>query len=311
MGGDRGPDRPGPDEPSIAPVVADLTIGEAEFLLHDEGEGCVALEVRHPGLQSTVERRCFEREVVVVESTRCGWLEGPEAAAGSALADSFVWECEVDLPAVLYGKVAEPNIAHVCLGTMVGEGPPEVTVRGARFLRPGNDGFILEPARADEVSAAHLFTADGLRYGTPPLDAPSAPIYEACEALAPWGETGIEYHVVLRVAAELEPPGDDAILFFDTGLEAVGVDLRAFEDMAVIDLPGRLGASSAGLTVGFEAGVTRRSAIEYPWPADLQSLLRSGRPCTDPIFLEVLVGEGFPNSPEAVSISMQPASCGR
>jgi hypothetical protein len=135
LGVDRGPHRPGPAEPSTGPVVADLAIGETAFLLRAEGGDCVALEIQHPGLQSTVERRCFEREVVVAESSRCGWPDGPEAVAGSALADSFVWECDVDLPAVLYGKVAEPNIAYVCLGTMEGKDGAE-TVTGARSLRP-------------------------------------------------------------------------------------------------------------------------------------------------------------------------------
>jgi hypothetical protein len=69
------------------------------------------------------------------------------------------------------------------------------------------------------------------------VPAPSAPIYEACEALAPWGEPGIEYHLVLLVTADLDLPDAEAVLFFDTGLDAVGVAPEAFDDVDVIDLP--------------------------------------------------------------------------
>lgn len=172
------PSRPEPSPPATGPTVATLALGDTTFSLHDEGGGCLALAIDHPGLQSTVERGCFEGEHVAEMSDACGWLASEEPPSG----------CGVALPIVFYGQVLEPGIGYLCVGTMrSSEGTEEVI--SARFLPFDGDGFILDEAHPDETRAAHLLTDGGLRYGQPPLDTPSDSIYRMCEEQAPWGST--------------------------------------------------------------------------------------------------------------------------
>jgi len=167
--------RPEPSQPATGPTVATLALGDTTFSLHDEGDGCLALTIDHSGLQSTVERECFEGEHVVEMSDACGWLASEEPPSG----------CDVALPIVFYGQVREPGIGYLCVGTIrSSEGTEEVI--SARFVPFESDGFILDQAHPDETPAAHLFTHGGLRYGQPPLDAPSDTIYRFCEEQAPW-----------------------------------------------------------------------------------------------------------------------------
>jgi hypothetical protein len=174
------PPRPEPSPPATGPTVAILALGDTTFSLHEEGGGCLALAIDHPGLQSTVERACFEGEHVVDVSDACGWLASENPPSG----------CGVALPIVFYGQVREPAIGYLCVGTIrSSEGTEEVT--SARFLPLDGGGFILDEAHPDEARAAHLFTNGGLRYGHPPLDAPSDTIYRLCEEQAPWGTTGV------------------------------------------------------------------------------------------------------------------------
>jgi len=170
--------RPEPSQPATGPTAATLAHGDTTFSLYDEGGGCLALVIDHPGLQSTVERACFEGEHVIEMSDACGWLASEEPPSG----------CDVALPSVFYGQVRGPGIGYLCVGTMRSSmGEQEVV--SARFLPLEVDGFILDQAHPGETPAAHLFTHGGLRYGQPPLDAPSDTIYRFCEEQAPWGST--------------------------------------------------------------------------------------------------------------------------
>lgn len=291
-------------------MVAETTIDATTFLLHDEGDGCVALEIRHPGMQSTVERRCFERDNVLDVSTTCGWLTQPEAAADIALALSIAIDCDVDLPPVLFGRVTDPSIGYVCLGTLVEDAEPPI-VDTARFLDFDPSGYILEPAIGGEAAAAHLFTPDGLRYGTPPLDAPSAPIYEACERLAPWGAAGSELAAELRIEAGDELHRESISVFVDTGLDHYGVSGDAFAREDRVDFPGRIAASSAGVIVRVEQDGAEVFAASYDWPAELAPILDSESPCLEPIVVTFTVAnEVFDGDRDAVTVEMQPSDCG-
>ncbi|MCP4305432.1 MAG: hypothetical protein GY788_11255, partial [bacterium] len=155
-----GPQRPDPSEPASGPVVAVIEVSGTSFELHDEGEGCVAVDVVHPGLQMTVERRCFEGQQVVSVTSTCGWLATPVTAEQSG--------CDLELPVAFYGRVTDPNIGYVCIGTIEDSGGSS-GVTAARFVNPVGDGFILEAAQPDESPYAHLFSTGGSRYGDPPL----------------------------------------------------------------------------------------------------------------------------------------------
>ena len=174
--------RPAPDEPPAGALLDEMAVEETGFRLYQEGEGCLAVQAVQEGLQTTVFRRCAHGDPAVVDQTgACGWFED---ASRHGAGDDF--ECDVRLPRVWYGRIAEP-VAYVCVARM-GEPRPdgEPVVEGVRFLSPTADGLILEPAQQGEGWAAFLFYASGSRYGDPPLDRPAEPIYQECERLAPW-----------------------------------------------------------------------------------------------------------------------------
>jgi hypothetical protein len=259
------PGPPPPSEPSTGPLVRQVTVDDTDFRLRDEGDGCVALEISHPGLQTTVERRCFERELVLNSSTSCGWLERPETGNAG-------FNCHVSLPTVLYGRVTDPAVAYVCQA-------------GGRFLAPDGDGFILEPARAGEGASAHLFTAEGLRYGTPPLSS-SSRIYERCETGAPWGSPGIEYLIEVILNVEEDLMRDDITVVMDAGLDRVGASggtIRKEDTPAYLLL--RVPSSSTHVMVSVLIGDDQifpeeEISFDYDWPEAVSTVIHSGNPCT-------------------------------
>lgn len=271
--------RPDPDPPATGPVVAELTIDDTTFRLHDEDAGCVTVEIDHPRLQQTTHNRCFADEQVLAATSACGWFEDtPEE----------VVECDVQLPRVFYGRVTSPQIGHVCVGHTVddlGDNGGPLRLESARFLSIDH-GFILEPA-LDDFTAGFLFTSEGLIWGQPPLDAPAAPIYQGCIDLAPWGDTpGAEYWVDLTI--DFMNGDADTYLVLDAGLGPMGIPTT--ED-------GRWDLSVPSASTGLEIAVERplgeaTARVEVPWPESFQRLLEAGEPCAQPNGLRLIVGPG-------------------
>jgi hypothetical protein len=250
-------------------VVAELSIDASVFRLHDEGEGCVAVTIDHPGLQSTVHRICLAGEQVLTVTDSCGWLvDGPSSETGA---------CDVMLPEALYGRVAEPEIGYVCIGQSDGSGGAE-SVTGARFVSFDGDGFILDPAAHGEMPYAHLYTREGIVYGEPPLDAPSGPIYELCAAQAPWGEPGLEYTILLRIMLAEELQTGDVLFLFDAGTGQMGVTGTA-SDTGMVAHPVRVAAGGPGLLLVLERAGTELFSQETPWPEEIAAILTSGTAC--------------------------------
>jgi len=296
------PIRPEPAVAATGPVVRSLIIGETSFALHDEDDGCLAVEITQPGLQPTVERHCFEGDNVLTLSSECGWLVRPALATTTG--------CDLILPQVLYGQVRSPDIGYVCLGTLR---PPygEEGVVSARLVSPDEAGFILDSAGPDESSVAHLFTPGGLRYGFPPLDAPSNPIYTFCEDQAPWGTT--EYHVPTRVFVALGDSlrTDDVIIIVDSGTGPMGLSGSAASGGGAVDLPMEVGVSSPGLSITIEQ--TGRAPIEFfrPWPEAVRAILDSGLPCR--LSMEVrltLADSALTGSEAGVALALSQNLCG-
>lgn len=276
-----GPQRPEPSESASGPVVALIDVADTGFELHDEGDGCIAVEVVHPGLQTTVERGCFEGQHVIAATQSCGWLTDPESGEQSG--------CDLELPVVFYGRVTDPNIGYVCVGT-IGDSGGSAGVRSARFVDVDSDGFILDAAGPNEGPHAHLFSAGGLRYGDPPLDAPSDPIYRLCEGQAPWSETALEYGVDLEVTYTESLRTDDVTVFFHSGLDLIGVSGGSFTGEESVTVPVRVPDSSSALGVTVETEVGPILGWDYPWPDELLAILRSGVPCNGLTIIQVSVG---------------------
>ncbi len=295
------PQRPDPAEPATGPVVAAIEVAGTSFKLHDEGAGCVALEVAQPGLQATIERQCFQGPLVVSITSTCGWLTNPDEIRRS--------DCDVELPEVLYGQVTDPNIGYVCIGTIDDSGGSS-GVTAARLLEPIGPGFILEAARPGETPHAHLFTEGGLRYGHPPLDAPSDPIYRLCEGRAPWRESSLEYGAELLVTFADSLQTNDVRLFFNSGLDRIGLNGSAFEEVDDVRIPIRVPESTSGLHIDVETEVGPILLWEYPWPDDFVAILRSGVPCSGLTVIDVTVGsEVHEGSDRAIALGFTNSDC--
>lgn len=280
-----------------------MEVSGTSFELHDEGQGCVAVEVIHPGLQTTVERTCFDGQHVVSVTSPCGWFTSPD--------ESGQFGCGLELPAVLYGLVTDPNIGYICVGTIDDSGG-SAGVTAARFVAPMRDGFILEATGPNERPYAHLFTAGGLRYGDPPLDAPSDPIYKLCEGQAPWNESALEYGVDLEVRYTESLRNDNVTVFFHSGLDLIGLGGGAFEDDEVVAVPVRVPASSLALGVTVETEIGPILGWDYPWPDDLLTILHSGVACNDLIVIQVTVGSDvLEGSDSAIELEFVDSDCNR
>lgn len=266
--------RPEPSEPATGPVVLALDVGPTAFELHDEGDGCLAVAIQQAGLQSTVERSCFDGERVLAGTTECGWLAQPPTEQNSG--------CDARLPKVLFGQVRDPAIRFVCVGTVEDSGEDSTAV-SARFVPVDGSGFILDAARRNEVAVPHVFTSGGLRYGWPPLDEPSDPIYRLCEADAPWGSPEAEYQVWLRVEMDAGLRRDDVTVILDAGLGEVGISGSAAVEGELISVPIRVPASSPGLEISIEMAREEMARYELYWPEAYQEILDAIRVCDGPI----------------------------
>ncbi len=69
-----GPQQPEPDMPGEGPVIASVEVDGTSFVMHDESDGQVAVEIIHPGLQTTVERALLNDWSTLRETSTCGWL---------------------------------------------------------------------------------------------------------------------------------------------------------------------------------------------------------------------------------------------
>lgn len=294
--------RPEPDAPATGPIVADLAIGDTRFELHDAGGGCLAVAVQHPGLQTTVERRCFAGEQVLALTATCGWLAAPEGEPADG--------CDLELAPVLYGQVRAPGIGFVCVATSREPFGAE-GVASARFVPFDPGGFILDAAGAGEHPDAHLFTSGGLRYGQPPLDAPSEPIYRFCEEQAPWGEFDLEYPARLFVDLDPALQTDDLIILLDSGTGPGGLSGGAAQGQETVDFPLRVAASSAGLTVRIEPAGGDPVEFFEEWPGAVRAILDSGGDCRGWLDLRLTItADALAGLDSALTLEYQGSSCG-
>lgn len=293
--------RPEPSNPATGPVVATLTIEQTDFALHDEGDDCLAVTVDHPGLQPTVERSCFAGEHVLEATASCGWLVAPgEPSPGG---------CDVDLPRAFYGRITNPDIGYVCVGTF-GDLGGDSTVVSARFVPFDDEGFILDPADENESAHAHLFNRGGYRYGEPPLDAPSDPIYRFCENQAPWGLREAAYVVNLRIELAEGLRNDDIVLALQTGLGWNRLSGGAAMPEGAVDFSLLAPESSEGLDLRLESGDAVALETSLPWPMELLAIFDEGGTRTG-ITLRLTVGAGvLDGDAEAVTLSCVTATCG-
>ncbi|HAX81156.1 MAG TPA: hypothetical protein DCY40_01120 [Actinobacteria bacterium] len=295
------PQRPPPAEAARGPEVRTRVIGQTSFALHDEGDGCLAVVVSHPGLQSTVGRRCLYPGELTATNI-CGWLADPPPT-------TTYGACDVTLPQVFFGQAQDPNIGYVCVGTILPVGGAE-GVMSARFLDMDGGGYILDAPNPDESTAAHLFTPGGIRYGFEPLDAPSDPIYRFCEDQHPWGAT--EYSASLRVFFDLGAAlrSDEVVILIDTGTGPRGMSGLAGGEEG-IHLPTTLPASSPGLAVRIE--VEGAEPVEYflPWPEAVRTLLDAGRPCRGGLQVRLtLEDSALSGSAAAAALTLSANLCG-
>jgi len=259
--------RPAPSDPATGPAVATLEIGGTAFNLHNEGEGCLAVVVSHPGLEATVERRCFAGEHVLEATSSCGWLVAPgEPSPGG---------CDVDLPRAFYGRITSPGVGYACVGTFrdLGEDP---TVVSARFVPFGDDGFILDLAGPDESAHAYLFNRGGPRYGQPPLDAPSGPIYQFCEAQAPWASLEPAYEVNLRIETAEQLRSDALTLSLDGGLGWISLSGGAVESGGIVEFSLQVPESSPGPDLRLTSAARTVLQAFLPWPTELVAFFEGG-----------------------------------
>ena len=291
--------RPEPSLPATGPTVARLAIGETMFSLHAEGSGCLALAIDQPGLQSTVGRDCFAGERVLEISDPCGWLTSDKPPTA----------CDVTLPIVLYGHVREPGIGYVCVGS-IGSSVGNDEVVSARLLPFDGDGFILEEAHPGEIRTAHLFTAGGLRYGEPPLDAPSDSIYRRCEELAPWGPTEAEIPVALDIELGESLQTSSIIMWLDAGTGPFGHSGASAEDGVVLGFPLRVASSSPGLVIRIDSDGAEPTDAEVVWPDAFQAVLDADAPCPMGARLRLTIGDAALTGTEsAITLELLTSTC--
>jgi hypothetical protein len=297
-----GPQRSEPSDSATGPVVASLDVGATRFWLHDEGDGCLALEVSHPGLQSTVDRHCFSGgDQVLAFSSECGWLIDATGTQHGG--------CDVPLPIVMYGQVLEPAIGFVCIGTSLGPGAEGVA--SARLVPFDERGYILQRAHAGESPHPHLFTQGGLRYGEPPLDAPSDPIYRMCEEQAPWGTPERELHVLLFVDLDESLRRHDVTLLLDGGTGRIGLNGSSVEEGDLVTLSMRVPQTSAGVAITIE--LTDRAPLYFirPWPDEFQAILDAGAGCEGHVELRLAVTDGTATGSDiGMDLNFDASRCG-
>jgi hypothetical protein len=293
--------RPPPSAPALGPQVATLTIEGTGFALHDEGDDCLAVTVTHPGLQATVERQCFAGEQVLEATSGCGWLADPQTGSTDG------W-CDVDLPRALYGRVTDLGVGYVCVGTF-GDAGGDSGVVSARFVPFDEEGYILDPAGWGESPPAHLFNNGGLRYGMPPLDAPSGAIYGFCEARAPWGSPEPATIVNLRIELAEVLRTDAVILVLDGGLGRYGLSGLAGDETGAIAAGLLVPQSSTGLTVRLTRADELVLDTLLPWPSGLLLAPPASEPRRDICLRLIVDGEALDGQTSAVTLALAPGVC--
>jgi len=279
--------RSAPATPAEGPIVADIVIGDTTFVLHDEGEGCLAVAIDRPGLQSTVSRQCFSGEQVLAATTACGWLVEAAKDPGNS-------GCDVTLPVAFFGQVRATGIGYVCVGA-VRDPYGAAGVVSARFVRYDDAGYLLTPAGQDEVPLAYLFTSGGLRYGQPPADAPADPTYRLCEQQAPWGVADREVSVRITIGVGATLQSGNVTFLLDGGTGPVALSGGSVADGFIAGFPLRVASSSAGLDVTIESRDGEEVGFFRPWPPSFQAALDAGigplNPSTS-IELRLVIGDG-------------------
>lgn len=285
VGGDLGPQRPEPSQAATGPVIATLEENGTTLELHDEGENCLAVEIVHEGLQSTVERGCFDSWNSLRQTEPCGWLTEPS--------EETPWDCDVELPSVLYGRVANPDVGYVCVGQFdFGDSGPSHGVIGARILPRDDNGYVFTIANPGESYHAHFLSTGGHRVGDPPLDAPSGPIYEFCEALAGVEDQEELYHVDLAVAFDESLYNRDVTAWFHSGLDQQGVLSSVIEPGQRMTMPVRITRSADSFSVEIEINGEPTMGLQLSWPKEVREILVSGEPCNGLTTVNVDIGAG-------------------
>jgi hypothetical protein len=204
--------------------------------------------------------------------------------------------CDVELPRVLYGRVTDPDIGYVCIGSLEHfEDDPDFAVTGTRFLERDGDGYILEAARPGEVAAPHFLTAGGTRLGVPPLDAPSDPIYRSCEAAAGIEQVERVVGVVLLVEADASIVDRDALaIMFAAGVERSGISMSAFEGGESVPIFVGVTPTAQRLEVSLvdENYTEPIVSTELDWPDEIDALLEAKEPCIGMTTIGISIGPG-------------------
>ncbi len=301
-----GPQRPEPSEPATGPIVASIDVADTTFVMHDEGDGWVAVEVLYPGLQTTIERAPFNTWNVLSETSTCGWLVESGAEVPG--------ECDVDLPRILYGRVTDPDIGYVCIGTInQRDGDPGFSVPGARFLTPDANGYILEEAQPGEGPFPHFLSAGGSRLGDPPLDAPSGPIYEACEAATGIEEPEKVVWVDLQLVLDESLSGnDDLTVMIVSGLDRGGISTSTYKgnDGYLPTFGVTPTAHRFFVELVDENASTSIMSVDLEWPDEIHELLSSEEACDGISVVEVSLAEGvLDGSTDAVDVRFVGSDC--
>jgi hypothetical protein len=277
-GGD-GWERPQPSEPAIGHVVASVDVGSTRFLLYDEGDGCLAVDVSHPGMQRTVDRTCvFGGTHHLAFSSACGWLADPSQPRGPG--------CDLTLPVVVFGQVRDAGIGYVCFGSFDASGSSVVSARFVTFDEPG---YVLDRVIPGETPHPHPFTVGGLRFGEPPLDAPSAAIYEMCEEQAPWGERETEIHMDLIILLGDDLQSHDVTVIVEAGTGPRGVNGASARHDGTIVLPVRVSGASTHLGIRVDREGDEILGVRLPWPDEMQTILDEGRECNGHVELRLVI----------------------
>lgn len=299
------PQKPEPSETANGPIVASIDVAKTTFEMHNEGDGLLAVEVVHPGLQTTVEGGYFGDWNVLRATETCGWLADPneENATG----------CDIELPRVLYGRVTNPDVGYVCVGT-IEESADGGEVTGARILPSDKNGYIFEVAQPGEVPTAHMLTSGGSRLGDPPLDAPSDPIHKFCEDATGIEEPEVALVVDLLVNLDESLRNDDLTIMLLSGLHRGGIDLSAREGGEPFQFIVEVTPSALRFAVElFDENYTQPiMSTELAWPEEIYELLASNEPCSGQTIVEVIVGpDVLEEAEDAVDVRYVGSECPR
>ncbi len=292
IAGDRGPERAEPSDPATGLVIATVESGETTFVLHDEGEGCLAVDVQHPGLQRTVDRGCFDEWNTVSETPSCGWIETDPSAGEESSDLTTAGDCDVRLPRVIYGRVTSPAVGFVCVGKFDFEGGGATGVVGARLLERDADGYIFAVAAEGEMPPAHFLSRGGSRIGDPPLDAPSDPIYRFCESLAGVEQSEQVYSVDLLVGFDEPLRTEEVTVVFQAGLDQAGVNGSTFTGEETMPIPMRVTPNVFDLEVQVETDTGPVLTTNLEWPPEFRDIVFSGEACSGLTRIGVFVGAG-------------------